>query len=224
MPTRSTQIKRKTSLPPTIYLLIPLAFLLGLGTGHFLWASDRPAAGSQTALNMATLADDDPFRGPTDAPVTIIEFSDYQCPYCQLWEQQVYPRLMAEYSGQIRFIYRDLPIQGHPQALPAAVAANCAGEQNAYWPFHDALFSGQYELGRSTFVQYAADLGLNAAAFAACLDNKRNQDEPQKDFQDAVRLGINSTPTFVINGQVVVGAQPYENFKAIIDQALSAAR
>lgn len=220
MPTRSPSTVRRPHIPLTIYLLIPLAFLLGLGTGNFLWASDRSDPGG-TAINMDALVDDDPSVGPENAAITIVEFSDYQCPYCQLWYQQVYSRMMSEYAGQIRFVYRDLPIQGHPQSLPAAVAANCAGEQDAYWPFHDALFSGQSDLGRATYLQFAGGIGLDTAEFTACLE-RADQTEPQADYQDALRLGINSTPTFVINGQVVVGAQPYESFKAIIDQALAA--
>jgi protein-disulfide isomerase len=165
--------------------------------------------------------DGDPSIGSEDAPVTIVEFSDYQCPYCQAWYQQTYDQLMANYPGKILFVYRDLPLPGHPESLPSAEAANCAGEQGAYWKFHDALFSGQYELGRSAYEQYAAALGLDTAAFTACLDDHRYQAEVKADAADAEKLGLNGTPSFVINGRILIGAQPFENFKAIIDEELA---
>jgi protein-disulfide isomerase len=166
--------------------------------------------------------DDDPSIGPEDAPVTIIEFSDYQCPYCQVWYQQVYEQLLASYPNQIRFVYRDLPLPGHSEAIPAAEAANCAGEQGAYWKYHDALFSGQYGLDRAAYEQYAADLGLDTKTFTACLDSHRYQDEVQADAREAARVGINSTPTFVVNGRVLIGALPFANFQAVIDEELAA--
>ena len=221
MPKSAARERRRPPSPVT-YLLIPLAFLLGLGTGHFLWADGSNSAAAEGGLlNMEALVDDDPSWGPQDAPVIIVEFSDYQCPYCQVWHQQVFPEILAAYGDQVRFVYRDLPIPGHPQALPAALAANCAGEQDAYWQFHDRLFSGVYDLGRSAYETYAQELGLDVEAFTSCLDSGRNQDEPQLDYQDAQSIGVNSTPTFVINGRVVVGAQPFSAFKAVIDQALA---
>ena len=222
MPKRPARERRRPP-SPLIYLMIPLAFLLGLGTGNFLWAD---ASGSQRdanqLLNMSALVDDDPSLGPDDAPVVIVEFSDYQCPYCQIWHQQVFPQIVQAYGDQVRFVYRDLPIPGHPQALPAAIAANCAGEQGSYWQFHDRLFSGVYDLGRSAYEMYAQELNLDVEEFTACLDSGRNQTEPQQDYQDAQRIGVNSTPTFVINGQIVVGAQPFEAFQSVIDDALAA--
>jgi protein-disulfide isomerase len=171
-------------------------------------------------VNVAT--DGDPSIGPEDAPVTIIEFSDYQCPYCAQWYLQVYQQVMSAYPGQIKFVYRDNPIPSHPEAEPAAEAANCAGEQGAYWKFHDALFNGQYGLSRSAYDQYAADLGLNTSAFDTCLDSHRYQGEVRADASDAARVGISSTPSFVINGRLLVGALPFADFKAVIDEELAA--
>ncbi len=222
MPTPSTHKKSK-SLSPFVNLLIPVAFILGLGSGYLLWghATKSAAAGATEVQRVDASTDGDPSIGPEDAPVTIIEFSDYQCPYCQAWYQQVYDQLMANYPGKIRFVYRDLPLPGHPESLPAAEAANCAGEQGVYWKFHDDLFSGQYSLGRAAYEQYAADLGLDTAAFTACLDDHRFQAEVKADAVDADRLGLTGTPSFVINGRILIGAQPFESFKSIIDEELA---
>jgi protein-disulfide isomerase len=129
---------------------------------------------------------------------------------------------MANYPTQIRFVYRDLPIPGHPDALPAAEAADCAGEQGAYWDYHNALFDAQYGLGRSAYEQYGSELGLDMAAFTSCLDDQRYQAEVDADSSDAARLGLSSTPTFIINGRVLVGALPYADFKQVIDEELAA--
>ena len=215
--------KKRKPLSPFLHLLIPVAFILGLGSGYLLWGYTTPpaAAGTTEVQRVNVSTDGDPSIGPEDAPVTIVEFSDYQCPYCASWYQQTFDRLIANYPGQIRFVYRDLPLPMHPEAIPAAEAANCAGEQGAYWKFHDALFSGQYDLGRAAYEQYAADLGLEPAAFTACLDDHRTQDEVRADAADATRLGLTGTPSFVINGRILIGALPFEDFKAIIDEELA---
>jgi protein-disulfide isomerase len=222
MLTPSTHKKNKP-LSPYLHLFIPVAFILGLGSGYLLWGlPNTPAAAGTTEVQRVNASTDgDPSIGPEDAPVTIIEFGDYQCPYCQSWYQQTFDQLMANYPGQIRFVYRDLPLPGHPESLPAAEAANCAGEQGDYWKFHDALYNGQYSLGRTAYEQYAADQGLDMAAFSACLDDHRYQDEIKADAADATRFGLNGTPSFVINGRILIGSRPFEDFKAIIDEELA---
>ncbi|MGB8213513.1 MAG: DsbA family protein [Anaerolineales bacterium] len=215
---------RRTLISPTVYLLIPLAFLLGLGGGYLLWGTTQPSGAADTnpARRVTVSTDGQPSIGPSNAPVTIVEFSDYQCPYCQAWFQQVYQPLLASYPNKIRFVYRDLPLPMHPEAVPAAEAADCAGEQGAYWKYHDALFNQQYGLNRAAYEHYAADLGLDAKAFSACLDSNRYLSKIQANASDAASVGLNSTPSFVINGRVLIGALPLADFKAVIDEELAA--
>lgn len=213
--TSKTRTKKRRSSSLTA-IFIPIAFFAGLAGGYLLWG------GRATSTGVDPVSRDDPSIGPKNAPVTIVEFSDYQCPYCKLWHDEVLSKLLADYEGKIRFIYRDFPLNGHPEAQPAAEAANCAGEQDAYWEFHRAIFSGQYGYGRSAYEQYARDLGLDVDAFASCFASNRYRDEVLSDYRDGIRLGVNSTPTFFINGTQVVGAQPYETFKQLVEAELAA--
>ncbi len=213
MSTSNKRARRRSSSFSALF--IPVAFFFGLAAGYMLGSTSTSSAGLDPVTN------DDPSQGPKNAPVTIVEFSDYQCPYCQLWHAEVLPRLLAEYAGKIRFIYRDFPLGGHPEAQPAAEAANCAGDQDAYWEFQDAIFSSQYGYGRSAYEQYAIDLGLDTEKFTSCLDSRRHQAEVLEDYSDGVRLGVQSTPTFFINGTQVVGAQPYETFQQFVEAELA---
>jgi protein-disulfide isomerase len=212
---------------PFVWLALPLVFALGLGSGWFLWGSSSARGGSQLELadqttRHAVSVDDDPSIGPEDAAVTIVEFSDYQCPYCISWHNEVYNRLLTDYEGKIRFVYRDLPLSAiHPDAQAAAEAANCAGEQQAYWPYHDALFGSKYGLNAQAYTQYATELNLDVTAFNACVAERRYKDEVEADASFVRGLGFTSTPTFFINGLLVVGAQPYEVFQQIIDKELA---
>ncbi|HXF50383.1 MAG TPA: thioredoxin domain-containing protein [Dehalococcoidia bacterium] len=166
--------------------------------------------------------DDDPARGPEDAAVTIIEFSDFQCPYCGRFFQQTLPQLMAQYGDRIRFVYRDFPLdQIHPNARNAAIAAECADDQGRFWEYHDVLFSNQQALGVADLKRYAEQLGLDVAAFSACLDSQKYNDEVNADLRDGLQAGVTGTPTFFINGRRVVGAQPLQTFQTLIDQALA---
>jgi|NGEPerStandDraft_6_1074524.scaffolds.fasta_scaffold20517_2 protein-disulfide isomerase len=213
-------------ISPLVYMLIPIAFLLGLGGGYLLWGGTKPSAAAAAAPDrrVTVSTDDQPSIGPSNAPVTIVEFSDYQCPYCQVWDQQVYQQLMAAYPNKIRFVYRDLPLPMHPEAIPAAEAADCAGDQGAYWKYHDALFAQQYGLSRTAYEHYAADLGLDGQAFAACLDSQRYLSKVQANANAATSAGLDSTPSFVINGRVLIGALPFSDFKAVVDEELAAKR
>ena len=166
--------------------------------------------------------DDDPSIGPDDAPITIVEFSDYECPYCRSWHNDVFARLQEEYPQQVRLVYRDFPLSSiHANAVPAAEAANCANEQDKFWPFHENLFSMELGLSDEAYQEYASRLGMNVQAFLECMESGRYQTEVQADYQFASDLGVRSTPTFFINGIAVVGAQPFDVFKQVIDKELA---
>jgi len=129
---------------------------------------------------------------------------------------------MQEYEGKIRFVYRDFPLDNiHPNATPAAMAAHCAGEQDAYYAFHDALFSYRYGFGREAYLSYAAELGLDVTSFQACLDENRYASKVEDDLRYGYSIGVSSTPTFFVNGIAIVGAQPYEVFQQLIEKELA---
>ena len=166
-------------------------------------------------------ADDDSSWGPDDAPVTIIEFSDFQCPYCARFFLQAYPQIKQEYEGKIKFVFRDFPLTSiHQYAQKAAEAAGCANDQGKYWEYHDLLWTKQEALDVDSLKSYAADLGLDTGAFNECLDSGKYASEVQKDIQDGDSYGVQGTPAFFINGLLVSGALPFANFKAVIDAAL----
>ena len=222
-------------------VLTVLAFAAGLLLGYVVWGFESPAATAQVAnqpqtsgaIAEAPVTEQPQFKrydiptenayaiGPTDAPITIVEFSDYQCPFCRRWHAEVYEPLLAAYPGQIRLVYRHLPLTSiHPDAMSAAEASMCAGEQDAYWQYHDKLFSSE-SLGSGIYVQYAQELGLNMTTFESCLNDHKYQQAIQADSDFALNLGIRSTPTFFINGLAVVGAQPLDVFKQVIDKELA---
>lgn len=166
--------------------------------------------------------DGDPSIGPENAAITLIEFSDYQCPFCKKWHNEVFYRIREDYPDQVRIVYRDFPLTSlHPEAVPAAMAANCAYEQDAFWEFHEKLFTGELPLGKDTYNQYASDLGLDMQQFEECVSSEKYVNEVQADFQYAVQLGVQSTPTFFLNGIPLVGAQPYEVFQRVIELELA---
>jgi protein-disulfide isomerase len=204
--------------------LIPLAFAAGLASGYLAWGRtpSTPAAalpqGEPQRYDVSV--DDDPSIGPADAPVTIVEFSDFNCPYCRRFHLDTFPELMAAYPDQIRFVYRDFPITS-AESTVAAQAANCAGRQGKYWEFHDILFSGELGLGRAAYEAYAEQLGLDGEAWAACLDAGEELEEVQADARTASQLGVTGTPTFFVNGLPLVGAQPLAQFSALIEGELA---
>lgn len=165
----------------------------------------------------------DVILGDEKAPVTIIEYSDYQCPFCERFFTETEPLIRKEYieTGKVKMIYRDFPLPSHPYAMPAALAANCAKDQGKFWAYHDVIFKKQNELANLDYVQVAKDLGLNTDEFKSCLDSKKYQSKIQKDYEEGTSIGVNGTPTFFINGRQVVGAQPYSVFETIINQELN---
>lgn len=168
--------------------------------------------------------DDDPALGPEDAPVTIVEFSDFQCPFCTRFYQETYQRVLDTYEGQIRFVYRDFPLtQIHPEAFQAAMAAECADDQGRFWDYHDILFQNYQALFREDLISYAGQIGMDVAAFTSCFDSSTHEQEVVNDLRDGTNYGVRGTPAFYINGILVSGAQPFEVFAQVIDAELAKA-
>jgi protein-disulfide isomerase len=164
---------------------------------------------------------DDPSIGSSSAPVTLVEFSDFQCPFCQ----RVAPTLKQvkeKYGDKVRIVWKDFPLtQIHPQAFKAGEAAHCAADQGKFWEYHDRLFANQQSLQPNDLKKHAADLGLDSGAFGTCLDSSKYGERVRDGVAEGSRLGVNSTPTIYINGRVLSGAQPYETFVTVIDEELS---
>ncbi len=225
-------------------VLVVLAFAVGILVGYVAWgrggttaaaavpaqaaAAQQPAGQvveAPTAQPQFTRYDIPtegyPSLGPDNAPITIVEFSDFQCPFCRRFHDETYQALLDAYPNQIRFVYRNLPLTSiHPAAMPSAVASLCADDQGAYWDFHEKLFSSE-ALDEATFVQYATDLNLNVDEFTACLSSGKHDDFIQKDMDFSLNLGVQSTPTFFVNGLAIVGAQPLSSFQQLIDKELA---
>lgn len=163
--------------------------------------------------------DDDASRGPKDAPITIVEFSDYQCPYCARAEDSI-TQVLQKYGDKVRIVYRDYPLSFHQNAEISAIGSECAEEQGKFWEMHGAMFANQQKLAPADLVETAAGLGLNKEEFKACLDSGKYRDEVQSDFKEGASYGVTGTPAFFINGVMVSGAQPPEAFYKIIDREL----
>ena len=179
--------------------------------------------GAQQPTKINVDVDDDPVLGNKNAPVTIVSFEDYQCPFCGRAFQQTYPLLKKEYidTGKVKYVYRDFPLSFHPNAQPAAEAAECADEQGKFWEFHDGLYKNQESLGLSLYTQLASQLGLDTNKFQQCVDSGKYRQEVQNDFAYGSQVGVSGTPTFFINGIMLVGAQPYQAFQQVIDAELA---
>jgi protein-disulfide isomerase len=182
----------------------------------------RPAqAGDDTVFKVPV--GDSPTRGKADALITIVEFSDYECPFCSRGHNTMV-QLEKDYGDKIRVVMKQNPLPFHPKAKPAAYAAMAAGEQGKYWEFHDKLFANQGSLDDATFQQHAQAIGLNVEKWRADLTSAKFNDVIQRDQALAQQLGATGTPAFFINGKKLVGAQPIDRFKAVIDSELKKAQ
>jgi len=232
-------------------VLVVLAFAVGILVGYVAWgrggtttvaavpaqaAQQQPsgqAAEAPTAQPQFVRYDIPtegyPSLGPDSAPITIVEFSDYQCPFCSRFHDDTYQALLDAYPGKIRFVYRNLPLPFHQNAQMGAEAALCAGDQNAYWEMHDVLFENQASLNnpegttleQATYNQYAQDLGLDVTAFESCMTSHKFAQFIEDDMAFSSNLGVQSTPTFFINGLAIVGAQPLSSFQQLIDKEIA---
>ena len=163
---------------------------------------------------------DGPSKGPADAPVTIVEFSDFQCPYCQR-ALPVIDDVLEKYPNDVRVVYRHLPLDSiHKRARPAAEASACADAQQQFWPYHDKLFANNRALEKDDLIRYASEVGLDGARFAECVDGRTFQAKVDADLRAAQTAGISGTPAFVVNGVLLTGARPPADFYRIIDAEL----
>jgi protein-disulfide isomerase len=175
------------------------------------------------------------FRGASGASVAIVEYADFECPYCGQYEHEVYPQIAKDYvqTGKVKYFFRDLPLPMHPRAMGAARAAHCAGEQGKYWEMHDSLFAKQNAIKDVDMPGRAQELGLDTAKFSECLSSDRYTGEINKSGAEAQKMGIGGTPTFFVgkvepNGDVtnlkmIIGTRPYEAFKSAIEDSLAQA-
>ncbi len=190
--------------------------------GGIGWLIVKGGGGATTPL----APDNDPFKGSVTAKVVINEFSDLQCPACKAAEP-VIKQVIDTYGDKIKFIYNNFPIPSHQNGRNSAIAGECAFDQGKFWEFHDLLFDKQDTWGnisnpKDTFVADAISLGMDGTKFAACYDGSDAKKRVDYDESEGNAAGVNSTPTFIINGQKIVGAQPFEEFKKVIDAKLSA--
>jgi protein-disulfide isomerase len=190
--------------------------------------------GSTPGEKIEVSADDDPWLGSDNAKVTVIEFSDYQCPFCRKYWTESYPLLKSEYidTGKIKYVFRDFPLNFHPGAPLAAIAGNCVREQlgnDGYFKYHDIAFSEQNKLGQGTIQFTEGDVmswvgqidGIDKTEFDTCYNDPAQKAEVDADFAAGAAAGVSGTPSFFINGEMLVGAQPYSVIKATIEKALN---
>ena len=216
--------------------LLPGSILLAavIISTTLIWSKNIPSQGiAQIAPDNSQIVietDDDPSLGSGDSKVTIVEFSDFQCPFCRIFWRDTFPQLKKEYidTGKAKFVYRDFPLEFHPSAAVSANAAECAGDQGKFWEYHDKVFGEQEKLGEGTISyaikdikKWAGEIGLDSDEFNQCLNAEKYKEEVEKDYNDGVKYGVTGTPTLFINGRKIIGAQPFENFSAIIEEELA---
>ncbi len=165
----------------------------------------------------------EPALGPENAPITIVEFSDFDCPFCKDTYAPM-ERVLEEYKGKVRFVYRDFPLAMHKRAMPASQAARCAHEQDKYWIYYRSLMEIKGDLSDEDLKKRATDLSLDMTKFEECYGSNRHAATVQAAMEDAKKLGVTGTPTFFINGRMLVGRQGYDQFKQIIEQELATSK
>lgn len=249
MKTGLAALQNNATIIVSAFVLLAIGFFIGsLWTENKMLKSGTPTSAAQGGSQVAppaqpttgtTSVDDDPVLGDENAPITIVEFSDYECPFCKKYFDDTFPQIKAKYidTGKVKLVFRDLPLSFHdPMATKEAVAANCARKQGGdeqYFVYHDEIFkrttSNGNGLNDEKLKTIATDIGLNLSQFETCLQDKTMEDEVKKDLADAGEAGATGTPTFIIgkstqdgtvNGNIVVGAQPFAAFEAIIEPLL----
>jgi protein-disulfide isomerase len=198
------------------------------GIEDYIEKQRQAQAGGQEAPSgpVEVSIDDDAIKGDKNAPVTIVEFSDYECPFCGRFYQNTLTEIVSEYidTGKVRLVYRDFPLSFHRNARGAAMAAECAKEQGgdkAYYKMHDVMYENNTALTVENLKKWAGEQGLDTAKFNSCFDSEKFAGEIDKDFADGQSYGVSGTPAFFINGRKLSGAQPFSVFKSMIEEELA---
>jgi protein-disulfide isomerase len=204
----------------------------GYGDGSAAGSAGAPSVGSAGAAPSAVVDissvsfEGEPRAGNPDAKVTVIEYSDYECPFCGKFYSESYGKLKSEYidTGKINFVFKDFPLGFHDKAIPAAAAANCVlrdlGNEK-YFEMHDKMFENQQSMNDANFKKWALELGMDSSSYDGCIVDSSIIDEINADLAEGSSLGVSGTPSFFIDGNLIVGAQPYSVIKAEIERALS---
>ncbi len=219
-------------------LFLPISILIAavLISGTILYSKNnstpqpgQPTPGAKAKVDIK-ISPEDHVLGNEDAKVTIVEFSDFQCPFCRSFWKDTLSQIRTEYidTGKAKLVYKHFPLDFHPSAKIAAQASECASEQSKFWEMHDKIYAEQEKLGTGTvqftakdLKKWAVQIGLEAKAFNACLDSGKYAARVDSDAAYGAQLGVSGTPSFFVNGQLTVGAQPFATFKALIDTELN---
>ena len=202
-----------------IYLVAGVA--VGFALGFPIGRSSTPDVG-EWSQTFGLELEGRPLWGSRDAPVTIIEFTDYECAFCKRYFENTYPVLLEQYGDQVNYTVRHFPVSyQHRRAHRAAQAAECAGDQDKFFEYHDLLFTNNQALDDESLVRYASRVGLNGSWFEECLESGAKANVVDDDIQAGIARGLTGTPTFLVNGRVLVGAQPTEMFQRHIERALA---
>ncbi len=202
-----------------------LFFPQGLNTNEAIPGKEEKLSGNDAQAIEVSVDDDDPVLGSANAPVTLVEFSDFQCPFCKKANDESLKLVVKNYveTGKVKMVYKYFPLEFHPEAEPAALAAACAEEQNKFWEYRDLLFVNQAELSDANYKKWAEDLDLDTEQFNDCYKGLKYLEAVKKDMADGQKYGVSGTPAFFVNGKMINGAQPYAAFETEIEAALAAA-
>lgn len=202
-----------------LIVLLYIAFSLPTGTTEVVVPSVDTGSTAGNDVDMADLIGGNAIIGDEDAPITIVEWSDYECPFCARFYNDAYQDIKENWidTGKAKLVFRDFPLSFHANAQKAHEAAECAGDQDMYYDMHNLLFENGVSGGVASFKTYAADLGLDQATFDDCLDSGKHEAEVKKDMADGMKAGVQGTPGFIIEGQLISGAQPYAVFEQLLE-------
>lgn len=195
-----------------------------LAVAQALQSADLSGDGGEAArLSLQDLTDDDPSLGPVDAPVTIVEFSDFNCSFCASYANNTLKQILNRYGDNVRIVYRDMPIIGRELSVQTAIAAECADDQGMFWEFHNLLFANPQARTQNAYNGFASEVGMDLNTFTTCMADPAKIEEIQLDLLDGDSLGVSATPAFFINGRFISGAQPINVFILLIDAELTKA-